>query len=261
MNSFRCRRKMQSKVAAAAILSALALPAFAQSGPAPAGAPAPAQLSLPEAGAQPAPMALPQGASIEGAQDKVRSMATEAGKSLDQLVGTAITPRIAAEVGGLADRQRRLMDLEYQLKEAKLAKELWVELNGDDAKKKDEEIARLQGEKDSLQAEIVRLSAQQVTAARAADPDPVVAEITGAGGTMRAKVLVPYSGEFMVERGTTLPNGMRVVSVTKEGVTVAMGDLRKVLAFGNAVPRSRPVASAPAPAAPGGANIIRQIGQ
>jgi len=263
MNSFRCLRKMQTKVAAAAILAALALPAYAQQ--APADMPAPAQLVLPGADEPaPPPVALPKGASIDGAQDKVRNLASEAGKSLEDLVGNAMTPRSKAEVGELANRQRRLMDLEYQLKEAKLAKELWVELNGDDSKEKDEEINRLQGEKESLQAEIVRLSSAQMSSSvKIADPDPVVAEITGAGGMMRAKVLVPYSGEFMVERGTTLPNGMKVLGVSKEGVTVAVGEVRKTLAFGSAVPRSRPVISTGAApvSSNSGTNIIRQIGQ
>lgn len=262
MNSFRCLRRMQTKAAAAAILAALALPAYAQQ--APADMPVPGQLVLPGAEEPaPPPVALPKGASIDGAQDKVRNLASEAGKSLDDLVGSAMTPRSKAEVGELANRQRRLMDLEYQLKEAKLAKELWVELNGDDSKEKDEEISRLQGEKESLQAEIVRLSSAQMSTVKVADPDPVVAEITGAGGTMRAKVLVPYSGEFMVERGTTLPNGMKVLGVSKEGVTVAAGEVRKTLAFGSAVPRSRPVISTgAAPASSNsGTNIIRQIGQ
>lgn len=263
MNSFRCLRKLQTNAAAAAILAALALPAHAQQAP----APAPAELTLPGADekAPPPPVALPKGASIDGAQDKVRGLAAEAGKSLEDLVGSAMTPRSKAEVGELANRQRRLMDLEYQLKEAKLAKQLWVEINGDDSKEKDSEISRLQGEKESLQAEIIRLTSMQMqSTARTADPDPVVAEITGAGGSMRAKVLVPYSGEFMVERGTVLPNGMKVVSVGKDGVTVMSGDVRKPLAFGSAVPRSRPSAAPMAAAAPvpgSGANIIRQIGQ
>lgn len=263
MNSFHYRKNLASKAAFAVLLASvtLALPAYAQEvGPAP-------DIALPAADGktpQKPVVVLPAGATIDGAKDKVRSMATEAGRSLDELIGSAVTPRTETEVGEIAARQRRIMVLEDQVREAKLAKELWVEVNGKDEQKNSEEIDRLQAEKTSLQAEIVRLTAAQI-AKPAKDPDPVVSEVTGAAGSMKAKVLVPYMGEFMAERGTSLPNGMKVADISKNGVTVTDGGVRKVLAFGTVVPRNRPAVRAVAPAASSQAdssgNIMQQLGR
>lgn len=253
MNSFRYRRTQSAGrglAALAAVLAAatLASPAPAQQQKAPAflnveTTPLPQQ-------AEPAPRApLPDGASVSDAQEKVRAMAAEAGRSLDELLGAAVTPRIEAEVGELAERQRRIMLLEYQLKEAKLARELWEEMNGDEeTRASQEEIERLHAEKASLEAELVRLTTMQAQRPFN-DPDPVVAEITGAAGRMRAKVLVPYMGEFVVEPGFSLPNGMKVEGISKAGVKVSKDGSSRMLAFGNSVPRVRMVPTQPQPVA------------
>lgn len=253
MNSFRFRsslRPTKTAIAALVAATALAFPALAQDG----------GLLLPDAEEQVKPLVtLPQGASIDGAQEKVRTMATEAGRSLEDLIGSAVTPSTAAEVGEIAARKRRIMVLQDQLEEAKLAKELWIELNGEqDNEANSEEVDRLYAEKAALEAELIRL--QDAQNGPATDPDPVVAEITGAAGSMRAKVLVPYMGEFMVERGTTLPNGMKVTAISKTGVVVnTEAGARKTLAFGTSVPRAR-MNVQPAQSA-GSNNIIQQIGR
>lgn len=255
MNSFRYLRTPSASKAAAALAAALAaatlaMPASAQQQDAPVFLNIPDTDLPPPEGIQQSPRtAMPAGASISDAQERVRGMAAEAGRSLEELLGTAVTPRIEAEVGEMAERQRRIMLLEHQLKEAKLARELWTELNGEeDSKASQEEIERLHAEKASLEAEVVRLTAMQVQR-QVSDPDPVVAEITGAAGSMRAKVLVPYMGEFIVEPGSSLPNGMKVVGISKAGVKVSKDGSSRMLAFGSSVPRVRAV-SAPQQGAP-----------
>jgi len=244
MNSFRYRRTQSATRAATALAVALAAAtlataASAQQQDAPVFLNLDSAPALPQQAA-PAPRApMPEGASIGDAQEKVRDMAAQAGRSLDELIGGAVTPRTAAEIGEMAARQRRIQMLEDQLKEAKLARELWEELNGDeDTNASKEEIERLHAEKASLEAELIRLSSQQAQT-QVRDPDPVVAEITGAAGSMRAKVLVPYMGEFLVEPGSSLPNGMKVEGISKAGVKVTKDGTSRTLAFGTAVPRVR----------------------
>lgn len=85
---------------------------------------------------------------------------------------------------------------------------------------------------------------QQALAARKLEeenaPKPLVASIHGSGGSLRAVVLVPYVGQFTVRAGTQLPDGMRVVSVSDNGVEVAKNGKRFPLAFGTVVPGMRP---------------------
>ena len=236
MNSFR----YLSSASLLAVVLAAAVPAAAQNAP----------LTLPgdvQAAPRP-PVSLPDGATLGGSQEAVRNMATEAGRNLDELIGQSLTPREEAHVGELAERQRRIQALTSQVEEAKLARELWVLLNGEDSSK-DEEIENLQAERDMLEAEVEFLKQQQQitqTTAPRVDPDPVVAEIVGSGGSVTATVLVPYAGRYQVRRGSELPNGMKVTSISPSGVTVTtQSGGTKTLGFGTSVPSVRAVQIAP----------------
>lgn len=94
----------------------------------------------------------------------------------------------------------------------------------------------------------VEEAVQQALAAKKLEeenaPKPLVASIHGSGGSLRAIVLVPYVGQFTVRSGTKLPEGMRVVSVTDNGVEVVKGGKRFPLAFGTVVPGMRPASGA-----------------
>lgn len=90
----------------------------------------------------------------------------------------------------------------------------------------------------------VEEAVQQALAARKLEeenaPKPLVASIHGSAGALRAVVLVPYAGQFTVRSGSQLPEGMRVVSVTDNGVVVVKDGKRFPLAFGTVVPGVRP---------------------
>lgn len=260
-------RTQSSKAAFAALAASLAfsVPAMAQNAPMlpPAGMAAPTLPGAPGFNAPAAaekPIALPQGATIGGSGEKVRDLATQAGRSLEELIGSAVSTRGEAEIGAMAERKRRVMMLEYQLEEAKLAKQLWVELNGEQ-EGNSEEIERLHAEKASLEAELVRVQATRL-APPPSDPDPVVAEVTGAAGSYRAKILIPYAGQVMATVGSTLPNGMKVTGISKDGVNVRGPSGNKVLTFGDSVPKTRPVKASPSAAASGmiPGSALQQIG-
>jgi len=186
---------------------------------------------------------LPPGASIGDASREVQSLAAEAGKTLETLVGESAVGRDKAQIDELAGRKRRIMMLKDQLEEAKLAKQIWQELHGqDDAQS--EEVKRLEEENKALQESLAAAQqaqqAQQVQQQSAADePLPVVSSIDGAADVSRAVILVPYVGIVRAEAGSLLPNGMKVVSITKQGVVVEQDGKRKGLAFGGAVPMQR----------------------
>jgi len=208
--------------------------------PAPA---APAVPAAPEARTQES-FILPQGATIADTAQRVQSLAAEGGKALNDLIGAEPLPREKGQIDSLADLKRQILLLEEQLKLAKLAKELYKELHSQEEGNADE-IRRLNEEKAALEEQL-RLM-QSAPAAAASQPDeplPVVQSISGAAGNAKAVVLVPYGGVINARVGTVLPNGMKVVSISGEGVLVDREGSRVTLPFGDSVPRFRAQAGA-----------------
>jgi type IV pilus biogenesis protein PilP len=201
--------------------------------------------------AAPVEKGLPPGATLSDAEQRVRAMAAENSRALDDLVSGAVTDaRENNTVKTFAKRKMDIMDLDYQLDVAKRGKELWTTLNGEETEK-ETQIKELESKVSTLTAEKEALSKQAQAASllarstlSSADPDPVVAEVLGAGNSVRAEILVPYMGRFNVSTGDTLPNGQKVVSIGANGVTVMKDGERKMLAFGTSVPSTRPVRNA-----------------
>jgi len=250
MRSFRYPRTPRSAVRSVSLLAVLAGAALAAA-PAAAQVPIPAAQMLPPqgvimndgSGAPAAGPKLPPNATIGDASREVQNLAAEAGKTLETLVGESAVGRDKAQIDELAGRKRRIMLLRDQLEEAKLAKQIWQELHGE-KDTQNEEVKRLEEENRVLQeslaaAQQARQSAQSPEALAEEDPLPVVSSIDGAAEVTRAVILVPYVGIVRAETGSLLPNGMKVVSISKQGVVVEHGGKRKGLAFGGAVPMQR----------------------
>jgi type IV pilus biogenesis protein PilP len=189
-------------------------------------------------------LALPAGASIGDASARVRSIAAEAGKSLDELVGAGLAPREQFDVDAIAERQRRLMLLKDQLEEAKVAKQIWQELHGKDSaddEKNSEKMKKLEEEKAFLEKRLresdEKAASQSAPGADGSGDIPVVASVTGGGGSATARVLIPFSGVVTATPGMTLPNGMKIVSIASSGVVAAKDGKSFTLPFGSSVPR------------------------
>lgn len=224
MNSFRYLRLNLISVALAASVAAMA------------SGTAHGQQALPPAAGEvetaPAPMqALPEGATIEGAREKISNMSSEAGKSLEKLMGGSVTSRTATEVGAMAERKRSIMMLELQRDEAKLAKELFFELEGG-KDKNEEELKQLREENEGLKSSLEAAQKSPKAAPMSIPVNPVVTEIVGAAGGLKASVSYPGSGVILASPGTILPNGWKVISVSSKGVVAMDGDVRKTLGFG-----------------------------
>lgn len=273
-----------NRVAALALLVLAPSAAWAQalpgvgSNPPPSpfvASPAPSQLppGFPQGFGSQAPAApesrpLPKGASIGDAGERVRALSAEGTKNLDQLVGDAVTKREKADVEALTERKRRIMLLEDTLKEAKLAKAIHEELNGKDSEKESAAIKKLEEEKAKLEQQLRDSTQPSALQAKQADPPPVVSAINGGPGGTVATILVPYSGVVYGKVGTVLPNGMKVVSISRNGVVVDQDGVRTTLALGDFVPRVRtpavqgvpgqpPSFATPIGSGPGSVSIIR----
>lgn len=258
MNSFRCQSMLRNNkfIATVALAAVLGVgPAVAQeiNLPAPsasAGAPSTLQDMINDGADKPVQnvkeQGLPEGATVGDAQERNKALAAEAGRKLDALIGTQLgDKRESNDAATMAARQRQLMEMQYQLDLAKVSKELWKTLNGEETANENK-IKELEAKLSELNAqnEALKTRASALAAASPlgnADPDPVVAAISGAGGKMEAKILVPYVGEIYARVGDTLPNGQKVTSISPSGVKVWRNDIEKVLAFGTSVPRTRPV--------------------
>mgnify|MGYP001499116931 CR=1 FL=1 len=198
-----------------------------------------------------APIELPKNASLGDANERVKAMAAEANERLDRLVDGALSNEAGkSTVEEMSSSQLRIMQLEKKLEEAKLVAEYWETVNGKDHRA-EEKIKDLELEKSDMQRELSRL--REMVSKHAAerskatpDPDPVVAEITGAAGSFRAKILIPYMGEVKdATAGETLPNGQKITSISGRGVKVTRADGSTVmLGFGTEVPLARPQHSA-----------------
>jgi type IV pilus biogenesis protein PilP len=191
---------------------------------------------------------LPAGATVGDAEERNKTLAAEASRRLDALIGNTLgDKRENNDQAAQSARQRKLMEMQYQLDLAKVSKELWKTLNGEESdndnkiKELETKVTDLSAQNQALKTQASALAASGAATDGSHDPDPVVASIAGAGGSIEAKILVPYVGEIYARRGDTLPNGQKVVSISQTGVTVQKGDVKKALAFGTSVPRTRPV--------------------
>ncbi len=265
MNSSRCLSMLRNynflaTVALVTVLgssSAIAqeavLPAptvAAPAAPASAAAPATLQDLLANGNAQQVPTVkdkgLPDGATVGDAEERNKALAAEASRKLDALIGTTLSDkRENNDQNTLATRNRHLQDMQYQLDLAKVSKELWKTLNGENSesegkiKELETKISDLNAQNEALKNRASALAAGG--AGGASDPDPVVVAIEGAGGKVEARILVPYAGEVYAHKGDTLPSGQKVVSISQSGVIVEKDNVKKSLAFGTSVPRNRPV--------------------
>lgn len=192
------------------------------------------QQPLPEAAL---PRPLPPGATISDAAERVRALSAEGNKSLDDLVGDAVSEREREDVEAIAERRRRIMLLEDTLKEAKLAKAIHEELNGRQEPKDSPEVKKLEEEKAALEQQLKDMSSRPQFQLGGAEASPVVSSISGAPGSAVAVILVPYAGMVNARVGTVLPNGMKVVSIAGSGVIVERDGSRSTLPFGDSVPR------------------------
>jgi type IV pilus biogenesis protein PilP len=204
--------------------------------------------------------AVPVGASLGEANERVKQMSSEADQLLDRLVDGALSNEAdKTTVDEMNVSNMRIMQLEKKLEEAKLVAEYWETVSGKDHRA-DEKIKTLETEKTDMQAELTRLRADAAKSATAnhrfvTDPDPVVAEITGAAGSVKAKILIPYMGQIIARTGDVLPNGQKVTSISAAGVKVLRADGTVVtLGFGTSVPSTRP----PQPAGAGVTAVVSQ---
>lgn len=259
MNSSRYPRRTRKAVAALALLlSSAAAVAVAQEMPAPPALDTTQRAVLanqnPEGanGSVPAApsIALPADASLGEANERVKAMSSEADQLLDRLVDGALSNEAGkTTVEEMSGSNIRIMQLEKKLAEAKLVAEYWETVSGKDHRA-DEKIKGLEEEKAEMLSELTRLR-EQVSKNAAerrkvqADPDPVVAEITGAAGSVKAKILIPYMGEMIARTGDVLPNGQKVTGISNTGVKVQRKDgSAALLGFGTSVPSTRPASSA-----------------
>jgi type IV pilus biogenesis protein PilP len=187
---------------------------------------------------------LPDGASVGDANEKIKKLSSDGAKSLQDLVGAAVdNDRENVDVEARSSDKREVEALKVQLEKAKLAKELYQVINGDEDKSK-AELETVKTERDDLEIKVKSLQDQIVEANKqvqaqspqgAGDANPVIVSVTGAGNNLQAKLLIPGFGETTARKGDTLPNGQKVSSITPRGVTVSRDGKSATLAFGTSV--------------------------
>lgn len=228
MSNYSLKIRSISVTALASLLACLSAPSMAQDN-------MPPTLMLPGAPAA-APVVvtpkLPEGATLSGSSDRVKNMSAEAGRGLDELLGNTITERDRAEIKTYAQEKREQLFLQLQLEKAQIARELYFEINGNEGESK-EEAEKLKEENTRLKSEIesVKASASNVRARAQIESDPVVATIFGTSGKLSAQIVTEKNGTAIVTTGTVLPNGMRVASISKNGVVVMHDGNTKTLLF------------------------------
>jgi type IV pilus biogenesis protein PilP len=188
---------------------------------------------------------LPEGASVVDANDKIKKLSSDGAKSLQDLVGASIdNARENVDVEARSGDKREIEALKTQVEKAKLAKELYQIINGEDDKNK-AELDTVTAERDELSVQVKTLEEQLADVSKRAqnqpfqrgdEPNPVIVSLTGAGGNLNAKLLVPYYGETTVRKGDVLANGQTVASITPNGVTVVRNGQTTKLSFGTSVP-------------------------
>ncbi|MCZ7861255.1 hypothetical protein O9X98_07515 [Agrobacterium salinitolerans] len=254
MNNYHSRKKPLFSVKAALavlIASSVFSPAIAQEAADQSGLVLPGVAEEVPAGAlqakQPA-FKLPEGASVGDANDKIKKLSSDGAKSLQDLVGSAIdNQRENVDVEARSGDKREIEALKTQVEKAKLAKELYQIINGDEDKNK-AELETVKAERDELSVQVKSLEEQLVETSKQIqtqavknrdEPNPVIVSVTGSGGNLSAKVLVPYYGEATVRKGDVLANGQTVASITPNGVTVVKDGETSKLGFGTSVPAQR----------------------
>ncbi len=187
---------------------------------------------------------LPEGASVGDANDRIKTLSSQGAEALKALQGAAVSnEREMNDVESRSKDLREIQALEMQVTKAKLAKDLYQIINGDEDKAK-EELDAVKGERDELSVQVKSLEQQLVDTSKQLQsqvglshaPDPVVVRVVGAGGHLSAQLLVPYTGETLVQSGDVLSTGHKVTSIGPNGVIVSKDGETRRLAFGKSVP-------------------------
>ena len=178
------------------------------------------------------------GAAGNPAQQRIEALRAKVEEKLTALDSAA--PILSgSQLKQMQQRQMRIRETLMMGQEAKALAEVMKVL--DDISGEGSKSAAVSEEE---QKRKVEEAVQQALAAKKLEeenaPKPLVASIHGSAGALRAVVLVPYAGQFTVRSGSQLPEGMRVVSVTDNGVVVVKDGKRFPLAFGTVVPGVRP---------------------
>ncbi|MGU3404491.1 type IV pilus biogenesis protein PilP [Methylobacterium brachiatum] len=223
----------------------------------PQGAPSP----LPTGpGVQPGPAGLGVGEAPAGQiQQKLEALRVRAEERLGQLDNAA--PIVSgSQLQQMQQRQLRIRDTLMMLQEAKALGDIMKQL--DDMGGPGAKAGPAPSEEETKHK--IDEAVQQALAQRKLEeenaPKPLVASVHGSGGSLRAVVLVPYVGQFTVRQGSSLPGGMKVVSISDAGVTVSKDGRRIPLAFGTEVPRIQPVSAVGGAPGPMGRTVQMPIG-
>lgn len=186
---------------------------------------------------------LPVDASVDN--NDAEKMSNDAQKNLDQLIGNA-TQNEVVNTDAKLEIQRQTEIIAAKLELAKKAKELWVTLHGEQEAESQKKVQELQQQVNDLQEQLKSSNAKLATDSEQSgisnnDPLPVVSSILGAGGKVKAKILVPYVGEMDAYQGMQINDSLKVVSISETGVKVSKNGKIYQLAFGNSVPRERQI--------------------
>lgn len=188
---------------------------------------------------------LPEDASLADSEDKIKELSKASADKLRNLVGESLgNSRENSDIDARSADKREIEELTHQLAKAKLAKELYKTIAGDEDQTK-KELDTAKAERDELSIQVKALEEQLETANKAlatqqtkkSAPNPVVARISGTAGNLSARLLVPGYGEMVVRSGDVLPSG-QTVSVTDKGVSVNADGHSIRLAFGTSVSAS-----------------------
>lgn len=202
-------------------------------------------------GVQPGSAGLGAGEAPAGQiQQKLEALRVRAEERLGQLDNAA--PIVSgSQLQQMQQRQLRIRDTLMMLQEAKALGDIMKQLDdmGGGGGAKSGPIPSEEDTKYKIDEAVQQALAQRKLEEENA-PKPLVASVHGSGGSLRAVVLVPYVGQFTVRPGSSLPGGMKVVSISDAGVTVSKDGKRIPLAFGTEVPRIQPVSAVGG--APGG---------
>lgn len=153
------------------------------------------------------------------------------------------------ELDEMASIQRQLRLLELKQKQANAAIQLWSTVYDP---RREENAARAAVEaRQAAEAPAAAPAQQQGQAQQQARPQaeeaqplpfPRVLSVRGTGSSLRATLLVPYTGELDASVGTVLPGERRVTRITADGVAVSDPKLGAVaLGYGDSVPLMPPV--------------------
>lgn len=213
---------------------------------------------------QPGPAGLGDGEAPAGQiQQKLEALRVRAEERLGQLDNAA--PIVSgSQLQQMQQRQLRIRDTLMMLQEAKALGDIMKQLDdmGGGGGAKAGPAPSEEDTKHKIEEAVQQALAQKKLEEENA-PKPLVASVHGSGGSLRAVVLVPYVGQFTVRPGSSLPGGMKVVSISDAGVTVSKDGRRIPLAFGTEVPRIQPVSAvggAPGANGPFGRTVQMPIG-